>query len=131
MDNQNELHGKNLGDIHSTKDIRLMVDSFYDKARQDELLGPVFEKEITNWETHFPTMYGFWEKRLFGKGDYDGNPLKKHLPLNIGKEHFERWVKLFIESIDINFSGTNTEKAKEFVKMASKTFQLQMGIKNF
>ena len=60
-------------DIQSPTDIRLLVDSFYSKARQDELLAPIFDHAISDWEHHLPTMYQFWERLLLGSTDYNGN----------------------------------------------------------
>ena len=54
------LDKADLGDIKTQENIRLLVDSFYGNARQDELLGPIFDNTITNWDHHLPTMYKFW-----------------------------------------------------------------------
>lgn len=105
-----------------------MVDSFYANARQDPLLGPVFEKAISNWQDHLPTMYQFWERLLFGLNDYNGNPFQKHLNLSLESHHFTAWVKIFIKTIDDNFSGIKAEEAKSFARNIAGSFQLRMGI---
>ena len=115
-------------DIQSSKDIRLLVDSFYGNAKKDPLLGPTFEQAISDWEEHLPTMYQFWERLLFGLSDYSGNPFQKHLNLSLGKEHFTIWVKIFIRTIDENFSGLKAEEAKRLAKNIAGSFQLRMGI---
>ncbi len=87
----------NKGDIRNESDIKLMVDSFYEKVNQDELLSPVFNAFAkVNWETHLPRMYAFWNKLAFGKSGYDGNPFQKHIPLPIEAAHFDRWIALFV-----------------------------------
>ena len=60
-------------DIQSPTDIRLLVNYFYNKARQDELLSPIFDHAISDWEQHLPTMYQFGERLLLGSTDYNGN----------------------------------------------------------
>ena len=115
-------------DIQSSKDIRLLVDSFYGNAKKDPLLGPTFEQAISDWQDHLPTMYQFWERLLFGLSDYSGNPFQKHLNLSLGKEHFTIWVKIFIRTIDENFSGLKAEEAKRLAKNIAGSFQLRMGI---
>ena len=46
---------------------------FYNKALQDELLSPVFDHVISEWEHHLPIMYQFWARLLLGSTDYNGN----------------------------------------------------------
>jgi hemoglobin len=118
----------NSNDIQSGKGVQLMVDSFYNNARQDSVLGPIFERAISNWQEHLPTMYQFWERLLFGISEYNGNPFQKHLNLSLEKEHFSIWLKIFNQTIDENFSGSKAKEAKEFAKNIANSFQLRMGI---
>ena len=61
--------------LESIEDIKLMVDSFYDKMNQDDLLSPVFNEHAKiDWETHLPKMYNFQDTILFSRGDYKGSP---------------------------------------------------------
>ena len=115
-------------DIQSPTDIRLLVDSFYNKARQDELLNPIFDHAISDWEHHLPTLYQFWERLLLGSTDYNGNPFSKHLNLALNSEHFVRWLELFNQTLDENFSGTKTEETKRQASNIAGSFQLRMGI---
>lgn len=117
-----------LSDIDSQESIRFLVDSFYSNVRQDELLGPIFDRAIGDWEAHLPTMYQFWERLLFGTGDYQGNPFQKHVNLPVEKEHFTSWVQLFTQTIDENFFGPRAEQAKTKARNIASTFQLRMGI---
>ena len=49
-------------------DIKILVDTFYDKARQDTLLGPIFEGVIEDrWPEHLEKMYRFWQTVLLGE----------------------------------------------------------------
>jgi hemoglobin len=115
-------------DIQSSADIRLLVDSFYSKARQDELLAPIFDHAISNWEHHLPIMYQFWERLLLGSTDYNGNPFSKHLDLSLESEHFTRWLEIFNQTLDENFSGAKTEETKRLANNIAGSFQLRMGI---
>src|SRR3546814_10818785 len=40
--------------------IERLVRSFYDRARRDPLIGPVFEYKVKDWEAHIPRMCAFW-----------------------------------------------------------------------
>jgi hemoglobin len=115
-------------DIQSPTDIRLLVDSFYSKARQDELLAPIFDRAISDWSHHLPTMYQFWERLLLGSTDYNGNPFSKHLNLSLENFHFTRWLKIFNQTLDENFSGAKTEETKRLARNIAGSFQLRMEI---
>ena len=58
-------------------DIHHMVHSFYDKVRQDEQLGPVFNAHIQDWDTHLGRMVQFWSSMVRGTGTYEGTPMPK------------------------------------------------------
>ena len=84
--------------IVSEESIAALVDSFYSRVRQDEILGPVFAEKIGNeWEPHLATMRAFWSSLMLASGRYKGNPMMKHLLLmpRIGSEHFERWLSIW------------------------------------
>jgi hemoglobin len=115
-------------DIQPGEGVQQMVDSFYNNARQDPLLGPIFDQVISNWEEHLPTMYQFWERLLFGFSGYSGNPFQKHLNLSLNKEHFAIWVRIFTRTIDENFSGLKADEAKRLARTIAGSFQLRMGI---
>jgi hemoglobin len=75
--------------------IERLVRSFYDKVREDEMLGPIFEARITDWEPHLAQMCAFWSSVALMSGRYHGAPMPKHLPLPVDAEHFDRWLALF------------------------------------
>jgi hemoglobin len=75
--------------------IERLVRSFYDKVREDEMLGPIFEARITDWEPHLAQMCAFWSSVALMSGRYHGAPMPKHLPLPVDATHFDRWLALF------------------------------------
>jgi hemoglobin len=74
-----------------------LVDTFYARVREDEVLGPVFEARLAgHWQDHMPRMYAFWTKVLLDTGEFQGNVFGKHMALSgIAREHFVRWLTLF------------------------------------
>ena len=72
-----------------------LVHEFYDCARGDPLLGPVFAHRITDWGPHLDRMVEFWSSVALMTGRYHGAPMPKHLPLPVQGEHFDRWLHLF------------------------------------
>ncbi len=76
--------------------IRRLVHEFYAKVRQDEILGPVFEAHVQNWDVHLNTMCVFWSSVILMTGGYKGQPMEVHARLpEISDEHFVRWLRLF------------------------------------
>lgn len=100
-------------DICDIADIRRLVDGFYSKIRKDELLGSIFNERIQDrWPAHLEKMYAFWETVLLGGHTYAGSPFAPHARLPVQQAHFDRWIFLFIETIDANFAGEKAEEAK-------------------
>jgi len=119
----------NLCDLKTADDIRTLVDSFYEKVGRDELLAPVFNDFArVDWDTHLPTMYRFWESMLLGAGTYEGAPFPKHAVLPVRKEHFARWLALFVEAVNSHFTGPKAEEAKGRAASIADTFAQRMGL---
>ncbi len=78
--------------------IEMLVRRFYEKVRNDPLLGPIFEARINDWEPHLKRMCAFWSSVALLSGRYHGRPMNKHTPLPIDAEHFDRWLALFEET---------------------------------
>ena len=114
-------------DLKSKQDVELMVDSFYEKVNQDELLSPIFNKIVrVDWDKHLPKMYNFWETIIFHRGDYKGSPFDAHIPLPVGEKHFGRWVEVFKANLDEHFEGEMTEHIKMRATSIALTFQAKM-----
>ncbi|MFT4670180.1 MAG: hemoglobin [Flavobacteriaceae bacterium] len=63
--------------ISSREDILLLVKTFYSKVRLDELLGPIFNMVIEDWESHFEHLTDFWQSNLFFEKKYSGDLFQK------------------------------------------------------
>ena len=112
-------------DIQDREDIIKLVDAFYKKIKVDGTLGYIFtDIAHTNWETHLPRMYDFWENILFSTGNFDGNPMMTHKNLNkkvqMDFTHFNRWNTLFKETVDTLFKGEKAEEIKNRAMNISK-----------
>ncbi len=54
--------------------ISILVDSFYDRIRADEVLGPIFERRIgDDWDPHLARMKAFWGSVALYTGQYSAN----------------------------------------------------------
>lgn len=117
-------------EIKTEEDIKLLVDTFYSKVNDDKLLSPVFNEQAgVDWQEHLPKMYKFWGTQLIGTGNYLGRPFPPHAALKINAEHFERWLKLFTETVDELFTGMSAHMAKQKAQNIAAVFQYKLGIK--
>ena len=49
-------------DIQDIEDIKLLVDRFYGRVREDETLKDIFNNKIQDrWPEHLEKMYRFWQ----------------------------------------------------------------------
>lgn len=113
--------------ILSITDIKLLVDSFYKKVREDELLVDIFNGVIKNkWPQHLEKMYRFWQTILLGEHTYYGSPFAPHAHLPVETKHFERWIELFYATIDELFEGEKADEAKWRAQKMAKMFLLKI-----
>lgn len=107
-----------MTDINSEKDVLLLVRTFYGKVRKDDLLGPIFNGVIKDWEEHFERLTDFWVSNLFFSKKYKGDPLQKHVEVDaahngaINEMHFGVWLNLWFETVDELFKGDVAQVAK-------------------
>jgi hemoglobin len=114
-------------DILNLDDVKLLVDDFYGRVRESELLSPIFNGVIgEKWPVHLERMYSFWQTLLLDVQAYSGTPFLKHAKLPIEKEHFDAWIKLFNETIDEHFTGTKADEAKWRAARMSEMFQYKL-----
>lgn len=105
-------------DICNRNDIILLVDTFYTKVQENNLIGPIFTEIVkVDWSHHLPKMYDFWESILFGKAVYKGNPMLTHFDINkkisLQNTEFETWKTLFFNTVDELFNGEQAELIKQ------------------
>ena len=113
-------------DTINIENLTKFVDAFYEKARKDEEIGPIFNGRIGNskkgWERHKAVVSSFWLFHLRGEHNYDAPPKHKggmvraHQDMSpFPKEKFSVWLRLFEETLDELFD----EKCKnEILKKA-------------
>lgn len=115
-------------DIITEHDVEILVHTFYDKIRANELLAPIFNEVIKdNWDGHLKKMCDFWSTILLYTRKYLSDPMVKHVPLPLQKIHFNEWLLLFSKTVDELFSGEIAEIAK---KRAGNIARVMQGVKN-
>lgn len=114
-------------DILKLDDVKHLVDSFYGKIREDNLLKEIFNSNIQDrWPQHLEKMYTFWQTVLLSEHTYYGSPFPPHAKMPIDKEHFDRWLQLWFETIDENFTGEIADEAKWRASKMAEMFQFKI-----
>jgi hemoglobin len=114
-------------DIRNKDDIKLMVDTFYGKVQENEILGFIFNDIAeVDWDTHLPHMYNFWAGILFGENEFRGQPMYKHIMLSkktkMGDTQFAEWLRLFGETVLDLFEGPRADEAIARSQMIARNF---------
>jgi hemoglobin len=121
-----------MKDITSRADIELLINTFYEKVRADQLIGPIFN-DIANvdWPHHLPIMYDFWESMLLDTGVYTRNAMEPHFRLNekvpLLPEHFARWISIFESTVQQLFEGDKASLAITRARSIKGIMELKMG----
>lgn len=119
----------NKQDIADLDDIKLLVDTFYTKVRKDELLADIFNDRIQDrWPQHLEKMYSFWQTLLLEDHTYFGGPFPPHATLPIHKEHFDRWLALFFETLDAYWVGPIANEARWRANRMAEMFQYKLSM---
>ena len=124
-----------MKDIENRQDIEKVLNLFYEKALEDELIGYLF-KDVAklNLVEPLPIIADFWEMMLFQtvnfQSKYGRSPMKKHIELNdkepLISEHFNRWLNIFFQTIDENFAGEKADLAKYRAKAIANTMFMKV-----
>src|SRR5689334_1673615 len=77
--------------------IAAVVDTFYGRIREAQLLGPIFAGAIgSDWEPHLHKMKTFWSSVLPASRTYQAKPMIAPLQVpRLPPRHFERWLQLW------------------------------------
>ena len=80
--------------------LAVLVDRFYAKVREDEVLGPVFNGAIADWPEHLEKLTHFWSSVMLTTGKYKGSPMVAHLQHRdtVRPAMFDRWLELWRET---------------------------------
>jgi hemoglobin len=114
-------------DILHLDDVKLLVNRFYEKVRADELLAPIFEARIKDyWPEHLEKMYRFWQTVLLEEHTYNGSPFLPHAKLPVTREHFERWMELFLATTNELFDGEKKREAEWRAAKMAQMFELKI-----
>ncbi|MEH0157457.1 group III truncated hemoglobin [Limibacter armeniacum] len=123
-------------DITNRDDIQLLVNTFYQKVRDDQRIGYLFDDVAqVDWQKHLPIMYDFWETNLLFVQKYKGNPIQTHMEVddteNLEQKHFGYWMEHWFSTVDELFEGEKATLAKERARKMAHTIFMRVYMKRY
>lgn len=99
----------------SVTDINLMVHTFYAQVREDDALGPIFDRRIDSWPEHLERMVFFWRAVLRSEPTFTmserGAPPVLHWSMEeVERHHYQRWLTLFSEVVEGIYEPDDAEQ---------------------
>ena len=80
--------------------ISRLVETFYQRIQEDELLGPIFEEHVADWNPHLARMKDFWASITLESGRFNGSPMARHIAIGgLDKGHFDHWLTLWNRTV--------------------------------
>jgi hemoglobin len=118
-------------DIETRADVEEVLTVFYQKVFKDDLIGFFFTEVVPlNLDTHIPVIADFWESVLFGARGYRKNVMQVHQHISdlatIKKEHLNRWVQLFTQTINDLAEGDTAELMKQRAQSIATLMEIKI-----
>ena len=124
---QNNKSTMDQHDILDLNDVKLLVNTFFAKVRQDEKLAPIFNERIGDgWPQYLERMIRFWQTVLLEEHTYFGSPFPPNAKLPVAHLHFERWLELFHSTVNNLFVGEKAEQAKLRGNRIAEMFEVKL-----
>jgi hemoglobin len=118
-------------DLDTPEEIAEMVRRFYADVAQDDVLGPIFNDVArVDWSEHLPKLTAFWCRALLDQPGYAGNPFRAHALVHAKQPftpaHFERWLELFHETLELGWTGPRAARAGELADDVARVHSHQL-----
>ena len=118
-------------DLDHPDAIAEMVRRFYADVAQDDLLGPMFSDVArVDWSEHLPKLAAFWCRVLLDLPGYSGNPFRAHALVHAQRSftpaHFDRWLSLFRDTVELGWVGPNATRAVELARSVAQVHRRQL-----
>ena len=113
------------------EDLERLVDRFYAKVRRNELIGPLFNSAVHDWQEHLVKLGAFWSSVMNCSGRYKGSPMAAHLRhvASIEPRMFERWIALWKVAAREELAADQAESVIAKAERISESLQLGLFFK--
>ena len=109
-------------DLCTEDEVHQLVHAFYARVRDDERLGPIFERHVHDWDTHLAKMVDFWSGALRGTARFRGTPMPKHVALpGLSADLFRQWLTLFRETTGTLPNAAMGERANDLAERIAES----------
>ncbi|MCB0791439.1 MAG: group III truncated hemoglobin [Flavobacteriales bacterium] len=116
-------------DLTTAEDIDRLLRAFYADVLRDADLAPHFDGVVM--DTHIPHIATFWHMVVLGERSYTGDPMTVHERLHARRplrtRDFDRWLALFVRTVDAHFAGPKAEMIKERARAIAPLMAHQVG----
>lgn len=104
------------------RELTELVARFYERVRDDRVLGPIFNANVKNWDAHLATMSRFWSSAIYRTGTYSGRPLDVHRAIpELRAEHFPRWLGLWHATVEEVVTSDAKAPLKDLAERMAET----------
>jgi hemoglobin len=111
--------------------IRQLVDQFYSRAREDEVLSSLFNAAVDDWPEHLERLADFWSSVMLSSGRYKGSPVAAHRRHGgvITSAMFDRWLQLWRQTAREALSTEDAEAVIGKAERIAESLQLALFVK--
>lgn len=118
-------------DLDSAGNIKLFVDSFYEKVLADDLLAHIFtDVAEIDVNVHIPIIRSYWEKLLLNDDTYTRHTMNihrnAHAKFPFSEPEFDRWLSLFKQTANDSYQGPNTDRAVQVASSIAHNMNLTL-----
>ncbi len=115
-------------DLDTRERVEAFIDAFYARVLVDPVLAPIFlDVAAIELDVHLPHIKDYWCKLLLGETGYRRHTMNIHRELHARRElsagDFQRWLGLFIATVEEMYEGPGAERAKRVANAIARNMQ--------
>ncbi|MFG0242472.1 MAG: group III truncated hemoglobin [Phycisphaerales bacterium JB054] len=111
------------------REIAELVHRFYANVQADAVLGPVFDRNVADWDAHLANMCDFWSSAVYRTGRYAGRPLEAHRRIaELRAAHFPRWLRLWTQTVDEVVRSDASAQLKDLATRMASSMSSRLGL---
>ncbi len=120
-----------LPDLDNRARIEQFVDAFYRELLADPVLAPIFiDTAAIDLPVHLSHIKDYWCKLLLGETHYHRHTMNIHRALHdkrpLEPADFERWLALFVATVDTNYRGPRADRAHQVARAIATNMQASL-----